>query len=219
LNRKTLWVTVIAVLVSLFLVPVVYWEIEQNQNDMPQPLQVYLSNSWNYDKYNQTYMEIWNKTRDLDEISRFSRYGNYSVLITLHAYACGGDWFAEWFVAVSTLQPDNDGFIHQILLRLNDGNLTVVKSYQESHNLNLTSVEDGKSMAGDSIGKGLDWLSMRNTKYVVYYPFLLVFLSPCDLGATVIVNLNTSRIVVAAFGVWMGHGYLIYPERTAKMGE
>jgi len=219
--RKILWVVVITILVSLSIVPVFYLETMERDQNFTEPVNIYFSNAYHRLYDNETLMEVWNKTKDLRQVSRFSRYGNYSVLITFHAYQDGAVGYSEWFVVASTLQTSNDGLIHELVIRFkvndirNVKNTTFVKSYEGSSNLNITSLEDGKKFIGEFIAQEPNqyWLGPSYSEEAKdYNPFLFLFVEPYDFGITIISNLNTGKIMIAATGVWSGTGVLVYPE-------
>ena len=224
--RNILWVVIVTILVSLIIASVFYLEmLERNQN-FTEPVNIYFSNTYHWLYDNETLMGVWNKTKDLRQVSRFSRYGNYSVLITFHAYQDGAVGYSEWFVVASTLQPSNDGLIHELVIRFkvndirNVKNTTFVKSYEGSSNLNITSLEDGKKFIGEFIAQEPNqyWLGASYSEEAeVHYPFLFLFVYPTDFGITVISSLNTGRILIAASGIWAGRGRLVYPELIKDM--
>jgi len=162
---------------------------------------------------NETFASAWNHTKQLDELSAFSGYGNYSVLVYLHSYA-PLESQGEWFVVASTLLPDTTGHIHELILRLDFQNFSLVKSYESTSSSNPTTVEDGTKTIQNFIAQDKDhyWVHSSNKAY--YYTddqFLIFFEMPSDLGMTVILNLRTGRIMIAATGIWMGQGKLVYP--------
>lgn len=225
--RKILWAIVIAVLLSLIIAPIFYLEIMERNQNFREPVNIYFSNTYHWLYDNETLMEVWNKTKDLRQVSRFSRHGNYSVLITFHAYQDGAVGYSEWFVVASTLQPSNEGLIHELVVRFkvndirNVKNTTFVKSYEGSSNLNITSLEDGKKTMGEFIAQDPNqyWLGPSYSEEAkAHYPFLFLFVGPYDFGITIISNLNTGKIMIAATGIWSGTGDLVYPEFIKDFG-
>ena len=206
-------VTVIcACLTLLVLIPVVYWKMTQNQQtNTPEPSELYLFRKYDDIVTNATLMEVWNKTKNLDGIFELSRHGNYSVLICPHAYTSGGDWYAEWFVVASTLEPSNEGLIYELVLRFNFENFSLIKSYTEVQDFNLTSIENGMKIIEDFIAQNGGYVDPIEQEFHTNYPFMILFVYPRDIGTTIILNLNTGKLMIAAIGVWMGHGALLYP--------
>jgi hypothetical protein len=154
------WAILILCLLLLAFLPIVHKTTATDDNvDIREPYQLYfLKNGWfAYPQGSETFIMAWNKTKQLDEMSRFSTLGNYSVLIFWHKYTdnerdvLGGN--AEVFVIVSTLQPDNNGLIHQLVVRfdltywrLESGevlwDLPFRASCQQAYGFNLTSEKD-----------------------------------------------------------------------------
>jgi len=121
--------------------------------------------------------------------------------------------------------------IHELVVRFNAtnihtdmdlGNITFVKSYENVHSFNLTSYEDGTQAMNDYMNQQA--VFSRNSpptafSCVPYFPFLLLFVYPSDFGETIVLNLDTGKIMLAASSVWMGTGTLVYPESVAALGR
>jgi hypothetical protein len=212
--------TVISVcLALLILTPFIYWIIAQNQEtNTPEPSGLYFFKGLG-SVDNETMMKVWNSTKNLKKLHELSTHGNYSVLIYPHVYATGGPFYAEWFVAASTLQPDNKGLIHELPLRFDYYNFTLVESYEQAYNFNPTSIENGEQTVKDFIAQDPNHYFVTVQNYQTNYPFLVCSSPPLDFGISIILNLNTGKLMVAATSVWMGHGGLLYPERIPRMGE
>jgi len=91
LNRTLLAVVCICLAV-LVLTPLVYWKIVLENQSFREPINRYSSDSY-YSLYNnETLNKVWNKARDLKQMGYFSRYGDYSVLMSFHAYRARGYW-------------------------------------------------------------------------------------------------------------------------------
>lgn len=199
--------------------PIVYWSIVKNKGEVKEvkePSEIFFFKSYNTD--NETFMKVWNKAKNFDEVTQWSQHGNYSVLICSHVYMCGGQpFYAEWFVVASTLEPNNEGLIYDLVLRLDFNKLTLIKTYIEVYSFNLTSIEDGTEVMKDFIVQDPDqyWVGFREENLHINYPFLILFHRPSDFGMTIILNLYTGKLMIAATGIWMGSGELLYPERIS----
>jgi len=227
LNR-TLLIAVSISLILLILTPLVYWNIIEQYKSFIEPINRFSSGSYYFMYNNETLNEVWNRTKELKQMIYFSAYGDYSVLISFHAYRDGGIGYSEWFVVASTLQPDRYGMIHELVVRFNVsiypldlGNITFVKSYENIHRFNLTSYEDGTKAINDFMNQYV--VFNRNSPpadvgFEPYFPFLLLFVYPSDFGETIILNFNTGKLVVAATSVWMGTGTLLFPESVDALG-
>lgn len=203
-------------LIILVLVPFAYWIVIENQSiSKLGPSNLYFfdtANSYPFD--NDTYMKVWDSTKSLEEISEFSKLGNYSVLITWNPYRVGALGYTEWFVVASTLQPDKNGFIHQVSLRLNLLNFTLIASYEQTFRYNLTSVENGTKTIEDFISE-----VPSEQDFHTNYPFLILIVPATDFGVMAILNQETGKIMIAATIVWNGAGGLLYPENIPKLGD
>lgn len=207
-------------LIILVLASFVIWIIIENQSiSRLEPSNLYFFKP-PYSSDNETYMNVWNSSKNLEEISNLSKLGNYSVLITWNAYRWGWFGYTEWFVVASTLKPDKNGFIYQVSLRLNFENLTLVASYEQTLSYNLTSFENGTKTIEDYISQlSLDFPYQAENDLHNYYPFLILFHIPTDFGGMVILNQETGKIMIAANCVWLGAGGLLYPENIPKLGD
>ncbi|MDH5787436.1 MAG: hypothetical protein OEZ40_03985 [Candidatus Bathyarchaeota archaeon] len=205
----------------LVLTPIFYWTIIESQE--AHELEPSMIHFFHFTELlsNETFMDVWNKTKDLDVTAEFSRNTDYSVLVYAHYYACGGFSGAEWFVVASTLEPDSEGNIHELVLRLDYENSTLIKPYLQTHSFNLTSVENGTRIIEDFMAQDpyQYWSNPREENFHVNYPFLILFIFPIDYGITVVLNLNTGKVMIAATSVWMGYGYLVYPEKIYDVGS
>ena len=203
-------------LIILVLGSFVCWIIIENQSiSRLEPTNMYFfdtTNSYPFD--NDTYMKVWNSTKNLEEISEFSKLGNYSVLITWNPYREGALGYTEWFVVASTLQPDKNGLIHQTSLRLNLLNFTLIASYEQTFKYNLTSVENGTKTIENFISE-----VPSEQDFHTNYPFLIVTVPAADFGVMAILNQETGKIMIAATIVWNGAGGLLYPENIPNLGD
>jgi hypothetical protein len=171
---------------------------------------------------NETYMKVWSNSKNFQEVSDLSRVGNYSVLIYWHAYRKGLTGYTEWFVIASTLEPDKNGFIHQVSLRLNREILTLIASYEQTLSYNLTSVENGTKTIQDFISQVplYEYMYITEQDFHTNYPFLILLHLPSDFGITAILNQETGKIMIAATSVWNGGGgQLFYPENIPNLGS
>lgn len=225
--NKILWIAVCVCLALLVLAPLVYWKMTEEGQSFREPVNKYSVNTYHDFYNNETLSEVWNKTKNLKQVSDFSRYGNYSVLMSMHIYRPLGGGYFEWFIVASTLQPDSDGVIHELAIRFNgssfydSGNITLAKCYEWAHNFNLTPLENGKSVIADFVAQheSFSYDGFVEGSYTVFFPFLFAFNYPNDFGGTVILNLNTGEIMIAASSVWMGTGDLVYPEFIQDVGK
>ncbi len=223
LNR-TLLIVVCICLVPLVLTPLIYWKMVQEGQSFREPINKYSSNSYHMRYDNETLSEVWNRTKNLKQVSDFSRYGNYSVLMSFHAYGGG---YCEWFIVASTLQPDAEGVIHELVVRFDASNyydmadIIFIKSYEDANSFNLTSYEDGSQVITGFLNQheSFSYRSYPTPPCSLYFPFLLLFDYAGDVGETIILNLNTGRTMIAASSVWMGTGDLVYPEFMQNVGE
>ena len=227
--NKTLLIVVSICLILLIGTPLIYWEIIEQYQSFREPINRYSSDTY-HDLYdNETLSKVWNKTKDLKQMGYFSKYGDYSVLMSFHAYRDGMIGYSEWFVVASTLQPDRYGMIHELVIRFNAtniypdrdlGNVTFIKSYENVHKFNLTSYEEGTQAINDFMDQNriFSFRGSPTAACTPYFPFLLLFEAPADFGETIILNLNTGKIVIAALSVWAGSGDLVYPEFISVMG-
>jgi hypothetical protein len=210
-------------LIILVLVSLAYWVSIENQSiSRLEPTNLYfLNNIVAYSFFNDTYMNVWNSIKNLQEISDLSRVGNYSVLIYWHAYRKGPIGYTEWFVLASTLEPDKNGFIHQVSLRLNHENLTLIASYEQTLSYNLTSVENGTKTIQDFISQvpTYEYMYITEQDFHNNYPFLILLDLPSDFGITTILNQETGKIMISATSIWMGNGGLVYPENIPNLGS
>ena len=227
LNR-TLLIVVSICLILLIAAPLIYWEIIEQYQSFREPINRYSSDTYQYLYDNETLSRVWNRTKTLRQMIYFSGYGDYSVLMSFHAYGDGMLGYSEWFVVASTLQPDRYGMIHELVVRFNFSiypldleNLTFVKSYENIHRFNLTSYEEGTQAITDFVDQhgSFSSRSVPLPECVPYFPFLLLFDYPGDFGETIILNLNTGEVMLAASSVWMGIGRFVFPEFIPVMGR
>ncbi|MDH5483150.1 MAG: hypothetical protein OEY22_09790 [Candidatus Bathyarchaeota archaeon] len=216
LTRKPRVTIICICLVLLVLTPIFYWTmIRSEETHGLEPSEIYFFN-FNDWFSNETFWEVWNKTKNLDVMAEFSRNGNYSVLVCPHGYG----WRGEWFIVASTLEPSSEGLIHELVLRLDYENLTFIKSYEQSHSFNMTSVENGTRTIDDLMNQSPNHYVVwpREEDFFVNYPFLILFVTPMDFGITVILNLYTGKVMIAATGIWCDGGHVIYPENIYDVG-
>ncbi len=121
-------------------------------------------------------------------------------------------------MTATTLEPDGKGLIYGLVLRLDYDDLTVIRVYRYSYGFNPTSIEEGTTMIKDFLAEEAPWVGFYNYDlYVDYPPFLIYFCPPIDFGITIILNLNTGKLMIAATSAWMGHGWLLYPPIKAEV--
>jgi hypothetical protein len=205
-------------LIFLVLGSFVYWIIIEKQSTTRlEPSNLYFFNP-SYSVGNETFMKVWNSTKNLEEISDLSRLGNYSVLIYWYYYAMGlvgaPEYLSEWFVVASTLQSDKNGFIHQVFLRLSFENFTLIASYEQAFNYSPTPFVNGTQTIQDFLSRDPILYGVQEIQQEFYtnYPFLILVVKPMDFGITIILNQETGKIMMAATLVWIGMGHLVYPE-------
>jgi hypothetical protein len=157
-------------------------------------------------------MVAWNETKEMPEMSELASYGNYSVLIAALAYQTHDRLpsTCDYFVIVSTLQPDNEGLVHQLIVRFKRNydevingsviiawiwSITHIETYIEKQNFNPVTVEEGEHILQE-FGGG--WFGKVCSTYIKY-PFLILLGQWfVDTGShvSVIMNLLTGKILV-----------------------
>jgi|GEM_PF-6801478 len=176
-------------------------------------------------------MVVWNKTEQLDEMVNLASYGNYSVLICSNVVAPRdeGPDSVEYILVASTLQPDAEGLIHQLVIRFgcdiwhnqqtpdySESSFPIIKSYTQTYSYNQTSLEDGKKDIEDFIAQqSLNPSVLSDKDFCINSPFLSLSNEPfwgLDLpisnvssphvGATIILNLCTGKVMFARLIDW-----------------
>jgi hypothetical protein len=161
---------------------------------------------------------VWDLERNYPEIVKLTTYGNLSVVILHHIYSTGGwQFYAEWWVAAATLQPDEHGLIHQLVLRTTYPYPSLRETYVSSANYTPVSPDHGADIIRNFIDRDPDqyWVGFSNASLHVVGPFLIYSQAPMDFGITIVLDLNTANLMVAATGVWMGSGSLLIPEEDS----
>jgi hypothetical protein len=159
--------------------------------------------------------KVWDSVKKYPKMLELEAYGNLSVAILIHIYSTGGPGFcAEWWVVATTLQPDEHGFVHELVLRTTYPYPSLRKTHTSSVNYTLVSPDSGARVIEEFIDQDPDqyWVGFTNESLRVIGPFLMYRRAPMDFGITIILNLKTGNLMVAATGVWMGHGGLLLPE-------
>jgi len=160
--------------------------------------------------------KVWDSVKKYPKMLELEAYGNISVAILIHVYTSGviRGFCAEWWVVATTLQPDEHGFIHELVLRTTYPYPSLRKTYTSSVNYTLVSPDGGARVIEEFINKDPNqyWVGFRNESLLVNGPFLMYRRAPMDFGITIILNLKTGNLMIAATGVWMGHGGLLLPE-------
>jgi hypothetical protein len=143
---------------------------------------------------------IWNQTRHLPEIQAVSEQGNYSVLMYRHMYSgLAPDFYSEMWILVTTLEPDQNDYIHAYVLRFHSSaepksnQVTFKKSYNQTTLSHPISREEGSHILGGGT-------------ITEYGPFLAK-------GRAHILNLLTGELMIAAWSNDLGMGALLYPEQ------
>jgi len=177
-----------------------------------EPSEIYFFEG--YEVNNETFTQVWDSVENCAEILELAVHGDFSVVVLLHVYATGG-WpiHAEWWVAATTLEPDNSGLIHELVLRLDYGSFQIIRTYALSVDFNPVTSEYGAKLVEDFIDEDPNqyWVNFAEDDLHVRGPFLIYFCSPADFGMTAILNLNVARLMIAATGVWDGTGVLLLP--------
>jgi hypothetical protein len=230
------WAILIVCLLLLASVPIIHKTRATDENvDVIEPSQLYISRPQEDDNAttevvgidpssgepvplpmtrHDVFMRVWNATKELDEMSELSSYGEYSVLICPDAYWEGGP--NTFFVVVSNLQPNQEGLVHQLVVRFewffghhahacSDCRWMhpdFVKSYSEACSYNRVSVEDGKKILEEFITQELLFpIVISSGQYQVDYPFLTLLDASCannsSTRATMVLNLCTGQIMSA----------------------
>lgn len=168
---------------------------------------------------------VWDLEKNYHKILELAAYGNFSVLILSHIYRTGffgpGGFYAEWWIIATTLQPDGNGLIHELLLRTTYPYPSLRKTYTSSLNYNKVSLDYGVSIIQEFINKDPNqyWVGFTNDNLHVVGPFLIYKCPPMDFGITIVLNLNTANLMIAATSVWMGSGRLLIPEDSSSSGS
>jgi hypothetical protein len=181
--------------------------------DVQEPQDIYL---YRIDDYDPTV--AWNKVKETPELAELASYGNYSVLSAFVAYGTEGDRlpaYGDNFVIASTLQPDSEGLVHQLIVRYRRDNievfegsvrvgwnwsLTHIETYVETHTFNPMTDEEAESKADDFLCGCFDpWEGVRSR--VSDYPFLIlrrIWITPPFPAYTVSVIMNqlTGKILI-----------------------
>ena len=213
----------------------------QEEPSIREPTELYVGANWGFwygpDAGGDIPMMVWNRTKQLGELADLSNYGEYSVFISEHAFRYGdsGPYDDEWFVIASTLQPDNNGTIHQLalLVRYNLGVISdtpqisfpLLKSYAENYSFNQTSIEDERNIIRAVIAnESLDPSVLPDADFLVNYPFLTVLPENAHwagVGATAILNLCTGKVMLVALtdtSQFSGESRMLYPDRQPPSG-
>ena len=176
------------------------------------------------DTYYDKHRQVWSTIQDNPEMVELASYGDYSALVLYFVY--GSDSFGniyrdEWWVIVSTLQPDEHGLIYALVFRLDEIfalDYWIEDYYWQIYLHNLTSIECGTEVMRDYIDRFGFWFS-SSALDASYPPFLTYYQPPMDIGIMVIMNSNTGKLMIAAVTVWMGCGDLIYPVKCDIDGD
>jgi hypothetical protein len=158
---------------------------------------------------------VWDLEKNYAAMLGLTAYGNLSVVILHHVYSTGGaPFYVEWWIAATTLQPDENGLIHELVLRTTYPYPSIRKTHASSANYTPVSPDDGAKIIKEFIDRDPNqyWVGFSNDSLHVVGPFLIYGRMPMDFRITIILNLNTANLMVAATGVWMGSGSLLLPE-------
>ena len=164
--------------------------------------------------------KVWDLEKNYAGILKLIACGNLSVVILRHIYSTGGaPFYAEWWIAVTTLQPDENGLIHELVLRTTYPYPSIRKTHASSANYTPVSPEFGAKVMKEFIDQDPNqyWVGFSNDSLHVVGPFLIYSRMPMDFGITIILDLNTANLMVAATGVWMGSGSLLLPEGDGEI--
>jgi len=165
--------------------------------------------------FDENARNVWDLEKNYYKIHELAAYGNFSVVILHHIYRTGGwPFYAEWWIAATTLRPDEHGLIHQLVLRTTFPYPSLRKTYKVAVNYSQVSPDYGATVIKEFINKDPNqyWVGFTNDSLYVRGPFLIYRRMPMDFGITIILNLNTASLMIAATGVWMGSGTLLLPE-------
>lgn len=173
----------------------------------PQNIYFYRSDC-NDDDYDPAV--AWNRAKEMPELLELANYGNYSVL---SAFVVNGvedklPSHGDYFIIASTLQPDNEGLIHQLMVRFRRNysftnstyvwSVVHIETYVEIYSFNPITVEEAESKV-DEFGCGcFDPLYGRRT--YLNHPFLIFrrqWVEPFfPLPVSIILNELTGKILV-----------------------
>jgi hypothetical protein len=207
------------VLLSAFL-PSIGQSVEMQE---PQNIYFYRSDHKN-DLYDppERLMVAWDETKEMPEMSELASYGDYSVLIAFVAYSIDdrGPSHGDYFVLVSTLQSDNEGLVHQLMVRFQRNydlvnsthiwSITHTETYIETHSFNPIAAEEGESKVDKFLSGCSDPLWGRDRR--LNYPFLVVsryWIEPLFpvFSVSAILNRLTGHIVVVSEVLEPGCGF------------
>ncbi len=170
--------------------------------------------------FEESARNVWDLEKNYSKMLEMASYGNFSVVILCHIYRTGGSpFYAEWWVAATTLQPDECGLIHELVLRTTYPYPSIRKTYTSALNYNHVSPQQGANIIQEFINQDPDQyrVGFTNDSLHTEGPFLIYQCFPIDVGMTIILNLNTANLMIAATGVWMGSGSLILPEKDGTL--
>jgi len=101
--------------------------------------------------------KVWDSVKKYPKMLELEAYGNLSVAILIHIYSTGGPGFyAEWWVVATTLQPDEHGFIHELVLRTTYPYPSLRKTHTSSVNYTLVSPDSGARVIEEFIDQDPD---------------------------------------------------------------
>ncbi|WP_456330252.1 outer membrane protein assembly factor BamB family protein [Archaeoglobus sp.] len=150
--------------------------------------------------------ELWMKAGSLVDL----KYP-FSGIVLRHTYTTGGDFYAEWFVIVTTLDLKNSR-VTNVVLRFDDS-LKLLGTHKTVKPLKWMKKEDAAKLIEEAASRFGTMEFFHHCKlnpkqfgwYYVYY------CPPSDLGGTIIVEKH-SGLAFFATSVWAGEGELVFPE-------
>jgi hypothetical protein len=91
---------------------------------------------------------VWDLEKNHPKMLEMEAHGNLSVAILTHTYYIGDiefgrRQFSEWWIVATTLQPDEQGFIYELVLRTTYPCPSLRKTYTSYANYTLMSPASG----------------------------------------------------------------------------
>ena len=164
--------------------------------------------------------KVWELEKKHSKMLEMEARGNLSAVILTHTYYIGDIGFgrrpfSEWWVVATTLQPDEQGFIYELVLRTTYPCPSLRKTHMSSANYTVMSPASGARVIEVFIDPDpQDWAGFTNESLRAVGPFI-IYRQKREI--TVILNLNTGNLMVAATGGDY-YGELLLPEGEGLVG-
>jgi hypothetical protein len=164
---------------------------------------------------------VWDLEKKHSKMLEMEAHGNLSAVILIHTYYIGDPGFghrpfSEWWVVATTLQPDEHGFIYELVLRTTYPCPSLRKTHTSYANYTLMSPDSGARVIEEFINPDPQyWVGFTNESLRAIGPFL-IYRQKREI--TVILNLNTGNLMVAATAGDYYYGELLLPEGEGLVG-